>query len=280
MFKILVPVDFYKTSFAAFNYAAHFSKLFPNSEITLLHVASGSFDNEDIIVSKPELDHEEAAHKKLTYFHEKYASEIGVDIPEIPVKKEVRFGLPGFTISEYANMHEYDLVIMGTRDQHNLFDKLLGSASAITLRKAKCPVLLIHENAKYNTPKKIVFAFDEKSDIEDAIEDFWKINSVIKAKTDFIHVDSKKKHEINHQKSEIVEELFEDHTPSFSFEIKTIQGEDIHTALKDYCLFEKSDILVMMHRKEGMFTNLFRSQNSVKMAQDFHLPVMVLHEDS
>ena len=47
MFRILVPIDFYKTSYAAFNYAANFSQMFPNSEITLLHVINGSFNSNE-----------------------------------------------------------------------------------------------------------------------------------------------------------------------------------------------------------------------------------------
>lgn len=280
MFRILVPVDFFKTSFAAFNYAANFSQLFPDSEITLLHVINGAFNMDDTLVFDLMESKKDAALEKLGYFHQTYPSELGIDIPKIKVKKDVRFGLPGFTIAEYASSHNFDMVIMGTRDKHNLFDKLLGSASAITLRTAECPVMLIHESVKFNSPKKVVFAFDEKSDLEDALEGYWKLNSVLGAKTDFVHVNTKNRKDVLHQKSEIVEELFEDHNPSFSFEIKTIDGDNVHTAIKDYCLFEKSDILVMMHRKEGVFKNMFRSHNSVRMAHEFHLPVLIYHEDN
>ncbi|MFT4534503.1 MAG: nucleotide-binding universal stress UspA family protein [Saprospiraceae bacterium] len=278
MYRILVPLDFYKTSFAAFNYAANFSKLFPNVEIVLLHVINGPFDTENIVIFDPMLDIHEAAVKRLTILQEEYAKKVGIKLPSVDVRKEAVFGLPETEIYEYAKSHRIDMIIMGTRDKHNIFDKVLGSASATTVRKAHCPVMLIHENVKYNTPEKIVFAFDEKSDIQDALERYWKLNSVLKAKTDFVHVNGKKKDNVSYQKAEIVEELFEDNVPSFSFEIKTIEGVDVHAALKDYCLFEKADILVMMHRKEGVFKNIFGTHHAVKMAQEFHLPVLVFHE--
>jgi len=243
-------------------------------------VINGGFNTDDVVVYNPMLKREDAALKKLKYFHQKYPQELGVEFPHVNIKEEVRFGIPGFSIAEYTSNYDIDLVIMGTRDQHNLFDKMLGSASAITLRTAKCPVMLIHQNVRYNQPKKIVFAFDHKSDIEETIERFRKLNSVIKATTDFVHVNKGKKDNIAHQKSEIIEELFEENQPTFSFEIKAIDGEDIQTALRDYCLFEKSDMLTMMHREEGVFRNLFRTHQSVKMAQEFHLPVLVFHEDN
>lgn len=280
MFRILVPVDFYKTSFSAFNYAANFSQLFPEAEIILLHIINGGFNTDDVVIYNPMMAREDAAIKKLKYFHQKYPQELGVELPKVNIREEARFGIPGFAIAEYASANGVDMVIMGTRDQHNIFDKMLGSASAITLRTAKCSVMLIHENAKYNHPKKIVFAFDHKSDIEEAIERYRKLNSVIKAKTDFVHINKGKKDDITHQKSEIVEELFEENFPPFSFEIKAIDGDNVQTALRDYCLFEKSDILTMMHREEGLFSNIFRTHQSVKMAQEFHLPVLVFHEDN
>jgi nucleotide-binding universal stress UspA family protein len=280
MFRILVPVDFFKTSFAAFDYAANFSQLFPDSEITMLHVISGGFNFDDTLVFDLMESKKDAALDKLAYFHQTYPSELGIDIPEVKIQKIVKFGFPGFTIAEYASNNDFDLVIMGTRDKHNLFDKMLGSASAITLRTAECPVLLIHENVKFNKPKKVVFAFDEKSDLEDALEDYWELNSILKAKTEFIHVDTKNKSDLQEQKSDIVEELFEDNDPSFSFEIKTIEGKDVHRTIKDYCLSGNSDLLIMVHRKEGLFKNIFSSNNSVRMAQEFHLPVLVYHEDT
>lgn len=280
MNKILVPVDFYETSFAAFNYAAHFAILFPEAEITLLHVINGSFNTNDVVVFSPMIARRDAAINRLTFFHEEYPKEIGVHLPAVDVKKEVRYGIPGFCIADFANDYGFDLVIMGTRDQHSLFDRILGSASAITVRMAKCPVMLIHENVKYNKPQHITFAFDAKSDLEPALADFYSVNAILQAKTDFVHVHDKSKDNLSRQKMAIVEEMFAKNKPTFSFEIKAIYGTDVHAALEDYCLFEKSDMLVMMHRAEGMFSNLFKQHHSVRMAQEFHLPVLVFHEDN
>ena len=72
MFRILVPVDFFKTSFAAFNYAANFSKLFTEVEITLLHVINGPFNTNDVVNFDPMIDTEDAAEKRLSYFHKEY----------------------------------------------------------------------------------------------------------------------------------------------------------------------------------------------------------------
>jgi len=276
--KILVPVDFHKTSFSAYQYATRLASLV-DGEICLLHVINGTFSMNEVVAFDPLSSMEDAAEKRLEYFASTYANELGVDLPKVFVKKEVRIGIPGFAIGDYANQNDIDIVIMGTRDRHGIFDRLLGSTSTTALRVTKCPVMLIHEATKFKTPEKIAFAFDERSDLEEAIEDYKKFNQELNAKTDFVHVNIGEKDDLSEQKEEILDELFEDENPSFSFEIKAIEAKDLKTGLKDYCLFEKIDILAMMHRKEGIFFNLFRPNHSIRMAQEYHLPVIVFHED-
>ena len=282
MMNILVPVDFYKTSFAAYSYACHLAQNFEDSKITLLHVINGSFNTHDVITFDPMVGKQKAAQNRLAYFATDYATKLGITLPEVQVSQEVLFGIPGFAITDYATSKDVDLIVMGTRDKHSLFDRLLGSASAIAVRTANCPVMLIHQGCKYNNPKNIVFAFDAKSDIEDAVEDYKIFNNSLKAKTDFVHVKIKDKVHPNlaKQTAELIDELFDNDDPNFSFEIKTIEGSNISTALMDYCLHHKAEILAMMHRKEGLFQTLFRANHSVKIAQEFHLPVLVFHEDN
>ena len=277
--KILVPVDFHKTSFSAYNYALNLANDF-GGEVILLHVINGAFNTNEDVSFDPIHSQREGAIKRLEYFAEEYAKEIGVDTPNLPSKKEVRFGIPGFTIADFANSNDIDLVVMGTRDKHGIFDRLLGSASSVTIRLSKKPVLLIHKRNRYNTPAKIAFAFDAKSDLEEAVEDMKKLNTKLKAKLEFVHVNSQDGNEdLSSQMNDIVSELFEDGDPNFAFEIKSIRHGNMQESLKDYCLFEKVDMLTMMHRNEGLFKNLFRTNQSIKMAQEFHLPVLVLHED-
>ena len=280
MKKILVPVDFYKTSFAAYHYAMHLAQELPESEIILLHVINGSFNTNDLVLYDPMEGRKQAVRKRLEYFAEEYAKELGLAQPPVPTTLDVRFGIPGFTIAEYTEQHDIDLVVMGTRDKHSLFDRLLGAASAITIRTATCPVLLIHQNCSYSSPAKAVFAFDAKSDIEDAIEDYKKLNNHLQMTTDFVHVKNDSSTSIEDQKNEIIEELFEKEQPSFSFVIKTIEGDQLSKSLMDYCTAKKVDILAMTHRKEGVFRSLFRTNQSVQIAQEFQLPVLVFHESS
>jgi nucleotide-binding universal stress UspA family protein len=227
----------------------------------------------------PLLDLENSAEQHLEYFSKEYPATKGVELPLVDTSTEVRFGIPGFAISEYANINNFDLVIMGSRDKHGLFDRLMGSASSITIQVAKCPVLIIHESTKYNDLKKIVFAIDDKGELKDSLEAYLELNNRFEAETHFIHVNKEGKDDISSQQKQIEEQLNKSHKSKFNFEINQVSGKNVRQALMDYCLFEKADMLVMMHQKEGLVQNFFKSHDSIRVAQEFHLPVMVCSEE-
>lgn len=276
--RILVPVDFHLTSFSAFLYANAIAKHL-DAEITLLHIINGSFNTNEVLQYQPLLNLENSRKKQLKYFCEEYPKEEGIELEDIKTHYVVRFGIPGFTLADYANDNAYDMVIMGTRDKHGFFDKLLGSVSSLAIKMTKCPVMLIHENTKFQDLKKIVFAFDSKGDLDDTLEDYIKFNKAFKATTDFVHVQISDDDNPSVQEEEIVSDLLEDQGVPFSFKIKNIDGKEVSRALKDYCLFEKADMLVMMHRNKGLFERIFQRNESIRLAQEFHLPVLIFRED-
>jgi len=276
--KILVPVDFYQSSFSAYSYACHLSKEL-DAELTLLHVIPHGLTTK-IEDFDPNNSLETNAAAKLEYFTKQYPSELGVFIPKVDTILQSTFGSPAPSILLYADQKDVDLIIMGTRDKHNIFDRILGSTSSSVIDRSECPVMLIHENTKYNKPNHIAFAYDDHGDLENAIDDFDSINSRLQAKTDFIHIYKDNMEDLSSQNQTILDELFDGKNPKYSFEIKAVQGSDVQTSLMDYCLFNKIDILTMMHRKKGFLNKLFSSSDSISMAHKFHLPVLVFNEDS
>ena len=274
--KILVPVDLYDSSHSAYEYALQFANDM-KANITLLHIINSVFNTNDVMAYDPYDEMEATAKKRLNNFVSKYSND--ESYPKVFTKVEVLFGIPGIAISEYAQANDQDLIIMGVRDKHGIFDRLLGSASSETIKEAKCPVMLIHNDTIYKKPEKILFAFDRKTDLDDALESYKKINNVLQAKTDFLHINVKETDDITKQKAEIVSELFEKDDPQFAFEIKTLSGNKVTTGLIDYCFFEKIDMISMIHRNEGIFSNFLRADKSIQLAQKFHLPVIVFQED-
>lgn len=276
MNRILVPIDFTKVSFAAYNYAINLA-MSMGGEVTVLHVINGSFTTTDVSFLDTMDMVYESSRQKLAYFIDDYAQKQGLEDIDVKVHREVRFGVAGFTIADYANDHKFDYVVAGMRDNHNIIEKILGTTSTIVTKLTSCPVILIHENTKWLTPKKIIFTIDNSADFDESIARFVRFNGFFGASTDFIHIRLDDDH-IEQTKEAVIKEIFAIKKPDFSFEIKMIYGGDIVQSIVDYSIFEKADMLVMVHRKRSFLDSFFNRSLSLKTAEGLHLPVMVLEE--
>ncbi|MBK8626535.1 MAG: universal stress protein [Saprospiraceae bacterium] len=278
MNRILVPIDFTKVSDAAYHYAFHLS-IALKAEITVIHVINGGFSTVDASFMDTMDIVYESANQKLADFINEFAEKTGnVDLDSM-VKREVRFGVPGFTIADFANDQKFDYVVAGMRDNHNVIERVLGTTSTIITKMASCPVILIHENTNWIAPKKIIFTLDNSADFDESISKFIRFNSEFKASTDFIHIRQDEEVNLQHTKDAVIKEIFESEVPDFSFEIKTIYGGDIVQSIVDYSIFEKADMLVMVHRKRSLLDSFFNRSLCIKTAEGFHLPIMVLEEN-
>jgi nucleotide-binding universal stress UspA family protein len=277
MKNILVPVDFTKTSFSAYYYASQLAMAM-GAKLTLMHVINGSFNTNDTMFLDSLDSAYKAAKARIKYFAKDYGKEIGIEVEKVKIKYEVRFGVPGFSVVDYLKDVPVDLVVTGTRDKHNIIERFLGTTSSIIARLSSRPVLLIHENTRYLRPEKIVFAIDSETDFDESIDEFNSFNETFKASTDFVHVSDGRK-EITETKNQIVKELFERKEPEFAFQIKNINATDYMSGIVDYCLFEKADMLVLVHRKKSLLAEFFSKSFSLRTAEGIHLPVMILNEN-
>ena len=197
---------------------------------------------------------------------------------EVVTKYLVRYGEPGEEIIKTASTMGYDMIIMGVRDKINFMARLTGTTSTEVMNGSGIPVIMVHANSRYNIPEKVVFAFDQVKDLEDSVETYMAFNTRLRASTDFVHVLKDRNDDIKLMTEEIVDELFDDDEPQFSFQIKTLQEENVIQAVQDYCLFEKADLLVMTHRKDSLWDMFMNNSKTVKTAFDFHLPLLIIPE--
>ena len=155
----------------------------------------------------------------------------------------------------------------------------LGSVSIVTIKEAKCPVLLIHESTKWKKPEKILFTLDKDSDLEAPLEQYVKLNNILNAHTDFLHIDIKTKDDIQEQKEKIINRLFEDDNVSFSFEVKRLTGNKLKSSLSSYCMFENIDMITMVHRSKGALERIFSKSKSVEIGTSIFLPILIFKEN-
>ncbi|WP_394172858.1 universal stress protein [Guptibacillus hwajinpoensis] len=71
------------------------------------------------------------------------SDELHEQLPNHVVRTMVLEGNPGNEIVKYADDHERDLIIMGSRGLNGLREWFLGSVSHAVLQRSHCPVLII-----------------------------------------------------------------------------------------------------------------------------------------
>lgn len=140
--KILVPLDGSKNSFTALAHAVQMARVF-DAEIGLLHVAilmqpvpiSTQFN----AVYLPE-----SVFTHMQDFSDIVLKEAAKQIPDgIRSQTYCETGSPTLVIPEFAEKHNFDLIIIGSRGFGIIKGLLLGSVSSHVVNHAKCPVLVV-----------------------------------------------------------------------------------------------------------------------------------------
>lgn len=140
--KILIAYDGSRLSRRAIEAAKHQSKKQSNVKVHIVYVMKESGPHTNVNISR-------SIQKELI---EKYRPQLQMIEKEferknIPAITEILFAREnenfGKPICKYAEDHEMDLIIMGSRGLGNIRRIFLGSVSNNVVQHAKCPVLII-----------------------------------------------------------------------------------------------------------------------------------------
>jgi universal stress protein A len=135
--RILVPVDFSKSSGNALRYGCALAEKF-SAEVHLLHVTDPLKGPGYLPPPEEWLEElQQQARKELEKLPEPGLA------GRLSVRREIRSGFPFTEIIGYAREHGIALIVMGTHGRSGLAHVLLGSVAERVVRKAPCPVLTV-----------------------------------------------------------------------------------------------------------------------------------------
>lgn len=149
MHTILVPTDFTSVADYALEHAAKFSRML-NLEITLLHI------------TKKEDDYKQAEAKITSQAHA-FMAKYGIKVHTL-----IQEGSIFTLIGEIANRTEAQLVVMGTHGMQGM-QKITGSWALKVTVTTKAPVIIVQDNPKHDTIKRLVFPLDFKKENKEKI---------------------------------------------------------------------------------------------------------------
>ncbi|MGS0527071.1 universal stress protein [Zobellia nedashkovskayae] len=169
---------------------------------------------------------------------------------------------------------------MGTKGASGIQESVIGSNTGDVITKVACNLLVVPENAKFNSPKEIAFPTDYNIFYSHAIlETISKVLHMCKANLQVIHVSNIKKELNPTQKTnqtylqDYLEELF---TKSYNFH--NLKDKNVKTAIDTFTKNGNIDMVVMVAKNLNFLQQLLFDSTIEKLSFHTTLPLLVLHE--
>ncbi|MEZ5055669.1 MAG: universal stress protein [Saprospiraceae bacterium] len=275
--QILLPTDFSEVAQAAYRFALQYAAKIKAS-IKVVHVVIPEYEALDlpVVAAQATKERVEAARIAMKSFIDYGITQLETthqldDIPK--VTSEIEIGGVAETIHTFAERDKADLIIMGTRDEHNAFDRFFGSVSSNVLANTGCNVLIVPPDFRTSEVKNIAFATDLKSTDPYNI---WKAAQMLEIFHPIfhcIHVGNGNNHEVNMNE---IRDFFENRAPALQMHFKEIEGNSVSEALNEYIDTFEIDLLVMQSPKRGFLERIFHTSITRKMTLGCNIPLLVM----
>ncbi|MCP4439545.1 MAG: universal stress protein [Aureispira sp.] len=273
MEKILFPTDFSDMATLAYRYCLKVAQQV-NAPVEVLHVYRGDFGVPvpEVMAYKLLEERKLASEKRI----ETFAALGETDTPltteqQANISTSIEMGLATDVIVERTQDDDVDLIVMGTKGEHNLVEVVFGSVTSATINRAACPVLAVPENVEFNAIKKIAFATDLSDQSIEQLDEVitWanKFNAELHyvfVKTDSSPVDEAR-----------VEELLEAQTNGLAATYHQVKNPHVAQGINNFIEQEGIDLLIMHHPQKGFFQRLFTASETRQMAFRSKVPLLV-----
>ena len=180
-----------------------------------------------------------------------------------------------------VEVHNVELLIMGTHGASGFSHFLLGDHSRKMIGGTIKPLLLIPPAAKMTRIKKIAFATDFRHPEEDlrAIYNLIAFARLLNAEILLTHVYNGKQQTPEFQ--EWLKRFLVDVSNTADYPhiyYRMIKNSNTEAGLDWLCVHGQVDMLAMVHRQHNFFDNLLKGSHTKKMADQIPVPLMVIPE--
>lgn len=273
--KILLPTDFSETAQNAFRYCLRIADAY-QADIELLHVVYPEYQPMDIPVmaTKAMQDKADAAKMVIQEFVDYGLAQVqaGYDFTSIPnIKSDVEIGSPAGLIAEIAERDAADLIVIGTRENHNAFDKTFGSVTTSVVERAHCPVWVIPGEANFESIDIIAYA----TDLGDGDPyHIWKACQLLNPFTPILHVVHIGDTEASRQQMADMESFFTQNAPALQVNFHNVTGKSIPDRLDEFAENHDVDVMIMYAPYHTFWERIFQQSTTRKMALQSSIPVL------
>lgn len=277
--KILFPTDFSATAQNAFRHCILLADKY-GADIHMLHVIFPEYEALDLPVMAAQATKEkaEAARAIMKSMVETALAQVQAasEMERLPnIRADVEIGAAGKLIGEIARREGADLIVMGTKGEHNVLERVFGSVTTAVIDKAPCHIWIVPEEAIFDKIDIVAYA----SDLQEADPyHIWEVGKILEPFSPVIHCvhvnkDSSVERAINFAS---LGAFFEHHAPALQISFHPLSGPSVEEALEEYIRTYDVDILVMYAPQHPWVSRMFRKSYTKTMALETDVPLLVL----
>jgi len=295
MKKILVPTDFSSNALKALEFAVHIAKK-AKAEIILVHSCDLVTDTfQDQLTIKKE--HNELildkADKSLALLKKSIE-----DTENVTVQTRIYDGNVMDSILQAAEDHNADFIIIGTRGETELADRIFGSTTSNLLGKTNVPLIVVSPLSEWeiseNTldvstpgdthsfaPDAILFAtnhFEENTKLLNPIVDVARLFSSTIHVAVFMDTDYSGVYDYlyNTRALDFYVEFLRRTYPGVSFRGELLEGKDFESTMEKYNDKNGVDLIAMITYPKTFWDRLLKKKVTKEMAFHSKIPVMAV----
>jgi len=269
MKTMLVPTDFSTNALSALVFAMDLAPVL-GYELEAVHVYELGVE-EDAAVKK-------ALSDWMGSFLKKARKMASPGAAEPPGKTSLLQGLTEARLIDQSSRPDVGLMVMGAEGSGGIGKKWFGSVAETVARQARCPVLLVPEGQTFSGFHHIMFASDYQA-VQPAILDLLTgFAAMFRASIHFVHVEKEgEASDYPKIKQQILDHLFRSGPPAFSFQVSSMQADDVSRGLEDYSIQNEIDLLVMVAAQRSFWETLFHQSQTRAMILQLKIPMLVTH---
>ncbi len=273
--NILIPIDFSPCSKNAVKVGVELAARW-GAHLHLINAISMPAPHPDIgshVVIEPMLDE---SHSDVQRSFDNLENEIpSLKVVNYHVKDVV--GQVTVAIEEEIDSKKIDMIIMGTKGQHDPLEKWLGSVTSEVISTCRIPILVVPENVSHLDIHKIGYAADFHSiTMPRKLEIVKLLMDTLGAKLTVFNV---------HHNDEAMA-FDKSHTAKIlrkvigqsKFDFHQLAVDKIEQGIIQFVEAEELDMLVMMPHRHGLLERIFHGSMTKKMAMQLKVPMLAIHQ--
>ena len=266
MKNFLIPIDFSNNSKVALEFAFRLAGR-NNAKLFVYHINEAG--------NHPEK--KEDLKEEMWAFCQDIKANI--DLAEVYYEVDVIYGSSILALNDPNYLAIIDLIIMGTKGASGDGSILVGSNTVNLMDQIKKPLLVIPDESVFQEVDHILFCSDYKqTDIDFTLGPLKDLAKSLDSKVTLAHIKLHSgKPNPTHLEESKKEGLF--FGKDVKHDYRLIQSDNVYDGINEFLdTDEEVQMLALVNRKHNFFDNLFRVNNTHRMAYHTNIPLLVLPE--